>query len=227
MSPASVQTMTRLVTQPYRQGAETLEIPLGADAGGFTLFRAYDFQEYHARYEINPPNPKYVLYLKTDVPNGDVEVDVEYSFLGVNQTVRVHIPAGSMSGTSFHIPIPDETTASLRVNRFRQSPVPLPGAGAQNFGAIALLGNIAKLAWVIGQEKDEIRRHIRDVAQQRHVATRMARASTLGNDLRVPRFAPVFVRCRHARPVSPGRIIAANGPVADDTSRFGLPGHPG
>ena len=230
MSPASVQTMARLVTQPYRQGAETLEIPLGADAGGFTPFRAYDFQEYHARYEMNPPNPKYVLYLKTDVPDGDVEVDVEYAFLGVNQTVRVHIPAGSMSGTSFHIPIPADATASLRLNHFRQSPVPLAGAGAQNVGAIALLGNIAKLAWVIGQEKDQIRRHIRDVAQQRHVATAHgASLDALGNDLRVPRFP--------ARQYSfdgdtlalyhLDEIIAANGPVADDTSRFGLPGHPG
>lgn len=230
MSAASVQTMARLVTQPYRQGAETLEIPVGADAGGFTLFRPYDFREYHARYETNPPNPKYVLYLKTDVPAGDVEVDVEYALLGANQTVRVHIPGGSMSGTSFHIPIPAGATASLRLNRFRQSPVPLTGAGAQNFGAMALLGNIAILAWVVGQEKDQIRRHLRDVAQQRHVATAHgASLDALGNDLRVPRFP--------ARQYSfdtdtlalyhLDEIIAANGPVADDTARFGLAGHPG
>jgi hypothetical protein len=230
MSVLSVQTMTRLLTQPYRRGAETLEVPVGADGGGFTLFNGYDYREYLARHGTNPPEPKYLLYLKTDVPPSDVEVEVRYKFLGVEQPVTVHVPGGSLAGTSFYIPIPAGTDPSLRLTRFRQSPVALAGAGSQNFGAIALLGNTAKLAWVFGVEKDQIRRHLKDVMVQRHIAlAHGASLDALGADLRVPRFParqysfdPDTLALYHL-----DEIIAVNGVVADDTVRFGLAGHAG
>jgi Concanavalin A-like lectin/glucanases superfamily len=230
MSALSVQTMARLLTQPYRRGSETLEVPVGADGGGFTQFNDYDFREYLARYGTTPPESKYVLYLKVDVPQSDVEVGVRYSFSGAEQEVMVHVPGGSLAGTSFHIPIPAGSDASLRLTRFRQSPVALARVGAQNFGAIALLGNIAKLAWVLGEEKDQIRRHIKDVMVQRHIAlAHGASLDALGDDLRVPRFPgrqysfdPNTLALYHL-----DEIIAGNGVVADDTARFGLAGHPG
>jgi len=229
MSVLAIQNMGGLVTQPYRRGAETLELTPVADAGGFTPIAAYDFREYKARYGQDPPEPKYVLYLKTDVPLSDVEVEVRYSFAGSEKSVNVHVPGGTFSRTSFHVPIPAGADATLRITRFQQS-VPLSGPGKQNFGMVALLGNIAKLAWIVGQEKDLIRRHLADVMQQRHIAlAHGASLDALGDDLRVPRFParqysfdPDTLALYHLDETIPG-----NGPVADDTKRFGLAGHAG
>jgi len=230
MSALSVQSMTGLLTQPYRRGAETLEVPLGPDAAGVTPIPAYTFKEYRARHGAEPSDPRYVLYLKTPAPADGLSVAVTYSVGGVDKTATVAIPGGAFAFTSFAIPIDEPANPALRLVRFRQSPVALAGAGSANFGIVALLGNIAKLAWVLGWEKDQIRRQQEDVRRQRHVRfAHDASLDAIGADLRVFRFP--------ARPYTFDRdtvalyhldeIIASNGPVADDTARFGLPGHPG
>lgn len=154
----SVQSMTALLTAPYRRGAETLVIPLGADDSTGTAVGPYDFHEYRARHETAPPKPRYVIFPLVDTGPDALEIEVDYSFQGQTKTVSVGIPPRSFVETSFVIPIPlGESDAALQVLRFRQKPVPLRGDGADNFGILALLGNISKLTWVLGWEKDQIR----------------------------------------------------------------------
>lgn len=107
----------------------------------------------------------------------------------VIQTCLLNIPPNTLAGTSFALPSPFNTVS--KVTRFRQLPFPLPGSGTQNWGIIALLGNLAKLSWVIGWEKDEIRRNLQIVQQQRYRQFASGFSlDTLGQDLRVPRFPP-------------------------------------
>jgi len=295
MSALSAQAMTGLVTVPYRRGAETLLIPFGSDSSGSTNIAPYDFAEYRARYDADPPEPKYILFPKRDIENDVMVIEVDSvsqgklatgidavtttiavtaafgfppfppfrirldnevmtvgSMLAVGWTVTrgangttpaAHakgtpvqfitpftIPAGSFAGVSFAIPLPSPVSPALRLLRLRQLPVPLPGAGADNWGIVALLGNLAKLTWVLGWEKDIIRRHFEDVRQQRDIThARSFSLDALGEDLRVPRFPPRehsfdanTVALYHFNDLVPDGAV-----VADETKRLGLPGHPG
>src|SRR5262249_2259894 len=187
----SVQPMTGLLTLPYRRGAETLVIPIGADGADGAGVPAYDFREYHARYGAEPAEPKYALFLKNDLGNDPLEIEVDFSFQGAEQIASFKIPPRSFANTSFAIPLPAKADATLRLLRFRQRPAPLPGAGADNFGILALLGNLSKLIWALGWEKDQIRQCLRDVQRQRQRDLAHGFSlDKLGEDLRVPRFPP-------------------------------------
>ena len=108
-----------------------------------------------------------------------------------HNTSEVRIPVKTRAGTSFIIPTPPKADALLRLFRIRQDPLPLSGAGQDNFGILALLGNISKLVWLLGWEKDQIRQHLRDVQQQRHWSLAHGFSlDLLGSDLRAPRFPP-------------------------------------
>lgn len=230
MTLLSVQAMTGLLTLPYRRGGETLEIPIGVDAGGFTTVIPYSFKEYKARYQADPPLPKYIIFPKKNVGRDELLLQVETISGGVVNTSTVKIPPRTFAGVSFLIPLPGNADANLRLRRFRQLPLPLPGPGADNWGIIALLGNISKLAWVIGREKDELRQQLLDVERQRFRAFAHGHSlDKLGEDLRVPRFPPrehsfdpQTLALYHLNDV-----LAGDGAVADETSRFGLAGHPG
>ncbi len=226
----SAQTMSGLLTPPYRRGAETMEIPLGADAGGFTIIPAYDFKEYQARHQTPPPEPKYVLLPLKDLGTDEMIVEVEFSSGGVIANTAVKVPARTFAGVSFVIPLPAGADAKLRLLRLRQLPLSLSGPGAENWAIVALLGNISKLTWILGREKDEIRQQIRDVQRQRSRSFAYARSlDLLGSDLRVPRFPPrehSFDRNTLAL-YHLNELTASNGPVADETVRFGAAGHPG
>lgn len=230
MSLLSAQAMTGLLTLPYQRGGETLEIPIGADAGEFTTIPVYTFKEYKARHGVEPPSPKYILFPKKNIGGDEVLVEVESNAGGVITKSSVKIPPRTFAGMSFLIPLPSNADANLRLQRFRQLPLPLPGLGADNWGITALLGNISKLAWVLGREKDEIRQQLLDVERQRFRAFAHGFSlDKIGEDLRVPRFPP---REHSFDPETLALyhlngLVANNGVVADETSRFGLPGHPG
>lgn len=228
MKELSLHSMSHLLTMPYRRGAETLEIPIGGDADGWTSVAEYDFREYKARYQSDPPEPKYIILPLQNT--GRDPLKVEFSFDGVTETTALTIPAQTFASTSFAIPLPQGTDATLRLQRFRQLPVALSGAGADNWRIIALLGNIAKLLWVLGWEKDQIYNHIQDVTAQRdRTFARSFSLDKLGEDLQVPRFPareysfdPDTLALYHLE-----EVIGDGGEVADETRRFGLAGHPG
>src|SRR5438046_2762685 len=101
----SVQPMVDLLTLPYRRGAETLVIPLGADGANGTDVAPYDFKEYRARYGVDPVEPKYVLFLKTDVGRDSLEIEVNFSSQGAGPPASLKLPSRSFAGTSFVIPV--------------------------------------------------------------------------------------------------------------------------
>jgi hypothetical protein len=233
MSVLSAQAMSGLLTLPYGRGAELMEIPIGADAGGFTNVPAYDFKEYKARYQSDPPQPKYILIPRKNLDNDEMEVELQFTSVDPpvrTVTARVKIPARTRLGDSFVVPVSAVVDATFRLVRFRQLPLPLPGTGAENWGIVVLLGNISKLLWVLGREKDEIRQQLLDVQQQRSRAFAHGHSlDHLGADLRVPRFPPRehsfdgnTLALYHLN-----EVIGPGGPIADETTRFGLPGHPG
>jgi Concanavalin A-like lectin/glucanases superfamily len=231
MSVLSAQVMSGLLTLPYRRGGETFEIPLGADAGGFTNIPPYDFREYRARYESNPQSPKYVLFPRKNISRDGIDVEVRFSSGPLSATTLVKIPGRTFAGVSFVIPLPPDPGATIRLQGLRQLPLSLPGTGAENWGIVVLLGNISKLNWVLGREKDEIRQRLLEVQRQRHRLFAQANSlDQLGADLRVPRFPPR----EHSFDTDTlalyhlNESIGPNDAVADETTRFITGGgHPG
>ncbi|MCP4259938.1 MAG: LamG domain-containing protein [Planctomycetes bacterium] len=107
------------------------------------------------------------------------------------QTTSIEIPSFTFNITSFAIPLPGGVGASMQIFRFRQLPIALPGMGSDNWGVTALLGNISKLIWVIGWEKDQIHQHLENTQRQRLLQFAFGPSlDLLGKDLRVPRFPP-------------------------------------
>lgn len=227
MSAPSLELMTQLLTTPYRRGAETLDLALGAEADGWAEFAPYDFEEYRARYDAEPSGVRYVLFSRSGGRAESFTVEIEYVFGDERGVASVQVAAGARAGASFVVPLPEGADASLRLLRLRGVPA---AANADAFRVVALLGNIAKLAWVLGCEKDEIREHLRVVKRQRRV-TQAAGPSLdrIGDDLRVPRFP--------AREYSFDEQTLAlyhfndtpadGGEVADAMKAFGRAGHPG
>ncbi len=71
------------------------------------------------------------------------------------------------------------------------APAAADGRPEQHWGITALLGNLAKLMWVGGWERDRIRRELARVVEQRSRRTAFGRGlDLLGHDLGVPRFVP-------------------------------------
>lgn len=234
MKDLSLHSMTNLLTLPYRRGAEILEIPLGEDSEGWTSVADYDFSDYRRRYQSEPPEPKYIFFPLRQTGQDALQIEVEYAIEGATQTTSIALDPNTFAQTSQLVPLPTAAAANLRLLRLRQLPVPLSGTGRDNWRIVALLGNIAKLLWVLGREKDLIQQHLQDVQQQR-LRTFAYRFSLdrLGTDLGVPRFPPspysfdtATLALYHLDESS-----SETEPVVDEMarlrSRFGLSGHPG
>jgi concanavalin A-like lectin/glucanase superfamily protein len=223
----SVLAMTRLLTVPFRRGAETLEIPVSAAGAQGTALGPYTFDDYRARHGDLPPAPRYIVVSRQATGRDAAQIDVDYRVAAFNKTVTVTVPAHSFAGSSWMIPIPENEAATAALIRFRSRPVTIPG---DQLGFVALLGNLAKLSWVLGWDKDELRQQLREVQRQRTTPNaRSYSLDRLGEDLGVPRFParehsfdPGTIALYHFNDV-----VANGGAVADDTKRFGRPGHDG
>ena len=186
---SALQTLAARLTLPYRRGAEYVAVPLGADTAGVTAVLPYDFRNYRARWGQDPATPFYVIAPNVDVVGDDFELTVGYT-LGGPQTATLTIPNGTRAGTGFAIPLQHGANASLRLTTLSSSPA-VGIAGQLAWSVVALLGNIAKLTWLLGAEKDEIARARQDVANNRFVASAFGGGlDALGQDMRVPRFPP-------------------------------------
>ncbi len=292
MTELSLHSMTQLLTQPYRRGAETLVISLGNDVGGWTNVIPYDFREYKARYQSEPADPRYIIFPKQNIGRDGVLIELDFSVTiqttlsngidAIATTINVAALAGfprngqftirvddevmtvtavnatswtvvrgvaettatvhssgatitqifllpisplAIANTSLAIPLPPAPDATLRLRRFRQLSSGLPGTGADNWGIVALLGNIAKFLWAIGGEKDAIYWHLNDIQQQRYRPFAHGFSlDKLGEDLRVPRFPPReysfdenTLALYHLNDVSDSTVL-------DETAQFPRPG---
>jgi hypothetical protein len=186
----SLQMMTGALTTPYRRGAETITLTLGETLSGWTAVEPYDFKEYEARYEVSPPEPRYVLFTMNGTRADAVDFEVEYLSGDDDAAVaRVGIPAFTPPGASFVIPTPLGVDSALRLSRVRLRPAAAGAVTSDDWRIVALLGNTAKLAWVLAWEKNRIRRGLETVARQRHLASAEGHSlDKIGEGLRVPRF---------------------------------------
>lgn len=294
MLPLSTDHITTTLPLPYRRGAETESLVLAPDGAGWARLKAYDFSEYRARHGEAPPDPRYVLIVRTATGLDRLDVEVEFGhptrladsidasdtampvapglphappFTVVvgEETMRVtgvagatwtvnrgtagtrasahargaqawvlartttSVPPHTATGRSVALPLPPHATTRTRLRRIRTAgrhPAHPPHA---QWGVVALLGSLAKLAWVLGDEKESIRAHLRDVARQRSLASAHGFGLDLmGRDLRVPRFPPR----PHSFDPETIALYHADAPegtaaLTDETERFGRPGHPG
>jgi YVTN family beta-propeller protein len=196
MTTPAVRSLTRRLTLPFARGADTLPLALapGADATE-ALVAPYDFQEHAALFD-RLPEPRYLLLAPDDVAARTV-VTVDYDApaagggLTPHTTDPLEIPEGTPAGSSFLLDLKADEGPLARLRTVHVLPAG-GGPAAADWQLTGLLGNVAKLLWVIGAERDVIRQQLRRVAGQRFVATATSRSlDLLGSDLGVPRFPPL------------------------------------
>lgn len=216
------------LTTPFERGADTLSLRLSLFGSSQATVDAYDFTDHIARFDALPA-PAYVLATTRDlaVDTTVVVTHAEPDEDTVDTTVV--LPAGSVAGTSVVLPAP--VTATARVLMLTMSPTPEDNQPQLCWTLTALLGNTAKVLWVVGAERDQLRRHAERTLAQRHLPTAVGLSLDLiGHDLGVPRFPPQpygfdtdTVALYHLDDV-PGAVP----PVADLTAAYpGRGGYPG
>jgi hypothetical protein len=236
MSIEFLNTMRGGLTPVYSRGMETLELAFGATGpDGTTAIARYDFTAYQNLYDgVLPQSPRYLLLPQASTTD---PVTVRLWFTRdparpEDPPVEVQVPAGWPAGRSIAVPIPGnagDITGGLRLTRFQ--PQPPAGQAAQDWAVVALLGNLAKLLWVVGVEHEELAVQLGDVASQRSAETAHGFSlDVLGSDLGAPRFPPTpytfdagTLALYHLdEPATP-----SPGTVLDDRSRYEPTSHPG
>lgn len=223
----SVTRMARRLTAPFERGADTLALTLRATGGAVSTVDGYDFAEHAARFG-HVPQPLYILGSTRDVA---VETTVTITAVdqgGSPSSVTIPIPAGTRAGTSFLIPLPGPPSATRRVIQLSMTPA-TNGQAADLWTITALLGNLARLLWVIGAERDAMRGQAAHVMAQRHLPTAEGLSLDLiGVDLGVPRFPPLPHSFDTAT-IALYHCDDKTGPTVADatTGHAGRPGHPG
>jgi DNA-binding beta-propeller fold protein YncE len=220
--------MAEHLTQPFARGADRLPLRFVTGASAtVAVFADYDFAEHIARFEAGP-EPRYVLRALADIA-ADTTITVSYAVRppggsARNGSATVVVPAGTLAGMSVLLPLGADDGVFTRLRDLTVNPG--TGNASQDWAVTALLGNLAKLLWVLGAERDVVAAHERRI----RTATRLPFASGLtmdliGYDLGVPRFPPLpygfeagTVALYHFD--DPAR-------VADSAELYGGVGHPG
>jgi YVTN family beta-propeller protein len=237
MTSLAVQTMAGRLTTPFARGASTLVLSLQA-GGDPTLAQvaAYDFSEYKALFNEDP-QPRYILTALQDIPVL-TQVSIDYTRGSSppqgSPPPGVTIPAGTLAGASFALDIYGSEDPGIRIQRVHMSPPAPDGVVANWLGLTALLGNLAKLLWVIGWERDHIRRHLTLIHAQHHLPLASDYSLDLfGYDLGVPRFPPQpysydpdTIALYHLDDLPAGGQQEVS-QVEDIMQRYGNIGHPG
>lgn len=217
--------MAGRLTVPFERGADSLRLRMSFVGANGTV-DGYDFAEHFARFG-RFPEPRYVLGIARDADDG-ATVTVTFADQGTTNTVTVLVPVGTVAGTSFPVALP--VSATGRITTVKMVPAPKDNRPDLSLTLTALLGNIAKLLWVLGAERDQLRRHAGRTAAQRHLRDAEGLSLDLiGFDLGVPRFPPLpygfdpdTVALYHLDE-EPGTPV-----VADSTTGFpGRAGNPG
>jgi hypothetical protein len=181
--------MAGRLTVPFARGADTLDLRLTLFSSSQATVVKYDFGDHLARFGVSP-EPRYVL-----ASTRDIAVDTAVSLLyeepgGEQKQIDVQFPAGTVAGTSVLLDQP--ITATARVFFLSMAPTPDDNAPQECWTLTALLGNSAKLLWVVGAERDQLRRHGVRALAQRHLPTATGLSlDVIGADLGIPRFPPL------------------------------------
>ncbi|MFL6126303.1 LamG-like jellyroll fold domain-containing protein [Actinophytocola sp.] len=186
--PIAARRMSRRLTTPFERGADTLGLGLTLLGSSQATVDPYDFADHHARFDAEP-EPGYVLATTRDIAV-DTTVRLDYDDPGApSGFTTVAVPAGTVAGTSFPLPAP--VSASARLALLTVTPTPEDNRPDLCWTLTALLGNTAKLLWVVGAERDQLRRHAERTVAQRHLPNALGLSLDLiGHDLGVPRFPP-------------------------------------
>jgi hypothetical protein len=188
----------RYATAPYAQGTATVELPLGPSQSGTSVVLPYNFGAFQSQYGVqeNDIVASYILTLKADQLSEPAVIEIDYVGLAGTGTLRLVVPAGSLGGTSFALaPLPqDPQLILLKVNE-RPAPSATEPSGPQKWGITVLLGNAARLLWVLSGESQLLAAVARDVKAQHHLATaRKVSLDRIGQNLGVPRQLPTPYR---------------------------------
>lgn len=197
----AVGRMSLRLTAPFAAGGDVLHLVLTPVVGApdSADITRYDFSDHAARYG-RAPSPSYVVRTLGDLDHETrVTVRVADPALQAGEgEAAVILPAGALAGESVPLTLPAGATDAARLTRIavgrRSGPdfAPAPGPIASEWALSALLGNTARVLWVLGTERDLLRRQIARVATQRQLATALGVSLDLiGADLAVPRFPPL------------------------------------
>jgi YVTN family beta-propeller protein len=227
---AAVDRMAGRLTVPFARGADRLALTLGPgpDAASAVVV-PYDFAEHTARFG-DVPDPRYVLTTRAELPTATV-VTVSYELPGgppPPKTVTLMLPAGTLAGTSVVVPLGADEGPGVRLRTLRLDPAPAAGAADALLGVTALLGNLARLLWAAGSERDALRAELARVKGQRRLGQALGPTLDLvGFDLGVPRFPPLpyafeedAVALYHLDETTPGAQLE------DAMALYGRAGHP-
>lgn len=187
--PIAATRMSRRLTTPFERGADTLTLGLTLLTSSQATVDDYDFTDHVARFGVLP-QPRYVLTAARDF---DVEttVKLDYDDPGSATTsTEVTVPAGTVAGTTFLFD--DPVTVTARARLLTMQPEPDDNSPQLWLTLTALLGNTAKLLWVVGAERDQLRGHAVKTVAQRHLPSAVGLSlDIIGHDLGVPRFPPL------------------------------------
>jgi hypothetical protein len=188
----------RYITDPYERGAATQLLSLVAQSTGHYTVASYTFDVFQARYGVQreATEVSYILTLGADLGSGPVTVEVDYQSDTNSGMVSVLIPAGTLPGSSFALPLPHDQGPIL-LTALRELPVPaaLLTTAAPRWTLTALLGNTARLLWVVMAERQTLTAVAEDVRAQHHLLTaRGASLDLFGKLLSVPRQLPAPYR---------------------------------
>jgi hypothetical protein len=202
MSRPAARSLADRLTVPFAPGADSLLLTLAGSEPDSAEVVPYDFAAHLARYGSLPAQLSYVLTARRDVAN-DTTVrfffDLGDGSAGEEGSEAITIPAGTDAGASFGIDLKRPAGPLLRLKKlkaetgFANDPVP---PAAEAWEVLALLGNLARVLWLVGAESQVIRRQLERIRVQRHLYIGSLPAAVakaldwIGADLGVPRFPP-------------------------------------
>src|SRR5947208_3372731 len=163
------------LTAAYARGLESQELHLGPPAAdGMVAVSPYDFQRYRNLYDDRFPDAPRYLLTPALASAEDLEVRVWFrrNPNQAEESVDVTVPGGWAAGRGIAVPISGGAagiTSALRLTRLQPQPPASQAAGA--WGMTALLGNLAKLLWVVSGEHDELAIQLADLTAQRNAAS--------------------------------------------------------
>ena len=229
---AAVDRMAGRLTVPFQRGADRLALRLSPGAGtAQASIAAYDFAEHAARFDADP-DPRYVVTARLDVPIA-TRLTVDYQVLQqqgppTSGSATLLVPAGTLAGMSAALHLDGDEGPAARLVGLTMDPPPPAGeaAAAARWEVTALLGNLAKLLWVVGWERDSLAAYLAQVRTQSRLAQAVGQTLDLiGFDLGVPRFPPLPYAfedgCR--RPLPPRGRAGRAGGGRDGPVRRGRP----